>query len=213
MMAPPPREDDGLAAIRTALSLLSVPPRGRQVRKSPLPSGVDTLIKIAVDRRAAEAVAGSLQRTPGQLMDAASFFIEQILLAPGVDSYRTLGASRESSPHFLRQNFVYLCKWVHAEEREGFAGPAYLVRITQAWNNLKTPDRRMAYDKALDASALGEPRHNELGARPARNAETSKAASFRKAASEHSRRKIIIGVHKRPSFMARLLAFAFNLKS
>ncbi len=210
-MVPPPREEE-LAAIRAALLLLSAPPRGRRVRKSPLPAGVDTLIKVAVDHETAEALSKGLRRTPGQLMEAASFFIEQILLAPGLDSYRALGACRDSPTHYLRQNFVYLCKWVHSEEREGFAGPAYLIRITQAWNNLKTPERRSAYDQSLDAR-LSEGAHNyERDIRRAKSGESGRKSTLRGSPPDHARREMSIRRHKRPSLIGRLIAFAFGFK-
>ncbi|MEK4033176.1 hypothetical protein WOC76_18305 [Methylocystis sp. IM3] len=210
MTAPPPREGE-LQAIRAALSLLSAPPRGRHVRQSPLPDGVDTLIKVAVDFETAEALSQGLQRTPGHLMDAASFFIEQILLAPGVDSYRALGATRESPTPHLRQNFVHLCKWAHSEEREGFAGPAYLVRITQAWNNVKTPARRAAYDQSLDARLAEEAYHRERDVKRGRSAEAEKTI-FREGSLAQSRRHTPARSHKRPGLIGRLLAFAFNVK-
>ncbi len=210
MMAPPP-PDDELAAIRLALSLLSAPPRGRRVRSSPLPAGVDRLIKVAVDREAAEAISNDLRRTPAQLMEAASFFIEQILLAPGADSYRALGAFRESETPHLRQNFVYLCKWVHSEEREAFAGPAYLVRITQAWNNLKTAERRAAYDQSLDARLAEEAHHHERDMRRGKG-DGAKRSPFRGAAAERARRQTPVRTHKRPSLIGRLIAFAFSFK-
>lgn len=211
MMAQRPHEDE-LAAIKTALSLLSVPSRGRQVRRSQLPSGTDMLIRIAIDPLTAEAVSESLHRDPGQLSEAASFFIEQILLAPGGDSYRTLGASRESTSNVLRQNFVYLCKWVHAAEREGFAGPAYLVRITQAWNNLKTQDRRATYDKTLDSTSGEQAPHDDMKSRLARNGEALKVPVFHKKSLQAARRKMVFQENRRPGLMARLIAFAFNLK-
>ncbi len=210
-MVPPPREDER-AAIRAALLLLSAPPRGRRVRQSPLPAGVDTLIKVAVDHETAEALSKGLHRTPGQLMEAASFFIEQILLAPGVDSYRALGASRESPTHYLRQNFVYLCKWVHSEEREGFAGPAYLIRITQAWNNLKTPDRRSAYDQSLDARLAEEAHKYERDARRTKSGGSARKTPLRGFRLDHAGREMSIRMHKRPGLIGRLIAFAFGYK-
>lgn len=210
MTVPPPREGE-LQAIRAALSLLSAPPRGRRVRESPLPAGVDTLIKAAVDPETAEALSQGLQRTPGHLMEAASFFIEQILLAPGVDSYRALGATRESPTPHLRQNFVHLCKWAHSEEREGFAGPAYLVRITQAWNNIKTPERRAAYDQSLDALLAEKASHRERDAKRGRSVDGEKMI-FRDGSLAQLRRHTPARSHKRPGLIGRLLAFAFNVK-
>jgi hypothetical protein len=210
-MTPPLHDEEALAAIRAALSLMALPQRHRQLRKEALPGGVELLLSVAVDAEAATTCARKLQRTPQQLMDAATFFIEQILLAPSSDSYRTLGGARDTPAHQLRNNFICLCKWIHAEEREGFAAPVYLVRITQAWNNIKTPDRRAAYDQSLEAQHLEETSIAERKSRRGR-----KGARFKRASSAEAYMRqgapISAGFRKRPGLFSRLIAFAFNLK-
>ncbi|WP_363350131.1 hypothetical protein [Methylocystis echinoides] len=209
MTALPPHDDE-LAAIRAALSLTSLPPFRRQLRKAALPEGMDLLLSVAVDGGAAAAVATRLQRSPQQIMEAAGFFIEQIMLAPGGDSYRTLGGSRETPSQQLRQHFVYLCKWIHAEERDGFTAKAYLVKITQAWNNIKTPDRRAAYDQSLDAHLSPQASGDDRKAR-GWGAQKSKRGSSAKASVLHGRTRI--GVRrKRRSLISRIIAFAIKLK-
>src|SRR5262249_22574886 len=79
---------------------------------------------------------------------AAGFFIEQILFAPDADSYRVLGASPQASSAELRRNIGFLLRWLHPDldlrgERSIFIG-----RVTAAWNDLKTPERRADYDQA-----------------------------------------------------------------
>ncbi len=210
-MAPPPHEDE-LAAIRAALSLIALPHRRRQLRKEALPVGVELLLSAAVDAETATTLAEKLQRRPQQLMEAATFFIEQILLAPGSDSYRTLGGARETPAHQIRQNFVHLCKWIHAGEREDFAASAYLVRITQAWNNIKTPDRRTAYDQWLDARLREKASLDQCKARGGRGSARFKRAPSGKAFLKHGGAQMSARLRKRPSLFSRLIAFAFNLK-
>ena len=82
------------------------------------------------------------------IRSAAAFFIEQILFAPDADSYRVLGASPQASASQLRQHVGLLMRWVHPDldpqgERSKVSG-----RVTAAWNDLKTPQRRAAYDEA-----------------------------------------------------------------
>lgn len=143
----------GPPAVKVAIELLHLPSRVRPYRSEPLPRDVLTVLRIASGDEAAEVQAATALERPRELVRAAAaFFIEQILLAPESDSYRVLGADRNASASDLRRNMALLLKWLHPDmDRKGnrsmFAG-----RVTSAWENLKTPDRRAAYDIAKPAS-------------------------------------------------------------
>ena len=49
------------------------------------------------------------------IREAAGFFVEQILLFPGADSYRVLGASPEATNRELRRNMSLLLRWLHPD--------------------------------------------------------------------------------------------------
>ena len=101
-------------ALKLAIDLLHVPSRVRPMRSAALPRDVLTLLEIAAGdadatRRASEASG----RTQEVVRDAAAFFIEQILLAPGADSYRVLGGNAQTSSSDLRRNMALLLRWLH----------------------------------------------------------------------------------------------------
>jgi hypothetical protein len=136
-----------LSTILMSLDLLHVPARVRPMRSLPLPDGTVSLLRIAagdeaVTRRAAIATASS----PAIVSEAAAFFIEQIMLYPEADSYRVLGTTSQASSAELRRNMSLLLRWLHPDrgpsERSVFAH-----RVTRAWNDLKTEERRSAYDR------------------------------------------------------------------
>jgi hypothetical protein len=135
-------------ALKVAVDLLHVPSRIRVVRTGPLPEGVPMLLRIAAGERESEQEAAVLMDRPPELIrEAAMFFIEQILFAPDADSYRVLGRNPQATPDELRRNVALLLRWLHPDldprgERSVFVG-----RVTAAWNNLKTPERRAAYDE------------------------------------------------------------------
>jgi hypothetical protein len=139
----------GAPAVKIAIDLMHLPSRVRLVRSAPLPEGVLMLLQIAAGDRQAEIEAAELTGRPQEIVrEAAAFFIEQILLGPGTDSYRRLGASPQATKSELRRNMALLLRWLHPDlDRQGvrslFAG-----RVTGAWNDLKTPERRAAYDEA-----------------------------------------------------------------
>jgi curved DNA-binding protein CbpA len=77
---------------------------------------------------------------------AATFFIEQILLSPNADCYRVLGVSSTATSSELRRNMALLMRWLHPDAARQGEQAIFAARIANAWNNLKTPDRRTAYD-------------------------------------------------------------------
>jgi hypothetical protein len=136
-------------ALRVAVDLLHVPSRVRLLRREPLPDGVPLLLRIAAGDDGAESEAAKAVDRSGEVVrEAAAFFIEQILLCPEADSYRVLGASPEASAGELRRNMALLVKWLHPDVDRPGDQSLFAHRVTMAWDDLKTPERRAAYDAA-----------------------------------------------------------------
>jgi curved DNA-binding protein CbpA len=85
-------------------------------------------------------------KPPETLRAAAAFFIEQILLRPGADSYHVLGVEPNAPAAHLRQNLALLLRWLHPDVTENAQRSIFVTRVTTAWNDLKTPEKRAAYD-------------------------------------------------------------------
>lgn len=135
-------------ALRVAIDLLHVPSRVRMLRAEPLPQGVPLLLQIAADDH--ESVRHATQiadRSQDVVRDAAAFFIEQVLLCAEADSYRVLGASPAASTSELRSNMACLIKWLHPDSDLQGQQSIFVKRVTRAWDDLKTPERRAAYDR------------------------------------------------------------------
>jgi curved DNA-binding protein CbpA len=75
------------------------------------------------------------------------FFIEQVLLCPNSDSYRVLGADSQASSGELRRNMALLIKLLHPDKDPQGQRSIFANRVNQAWNDLKTPERRATYDE------------------------------------------------------------------
>lgn len=141
--------DVGQDAIRLAVHLMHQPSRARYVRAEPLPQGLLSLLQIAAGDEDAERQAASLlKRTRQDIRRAANFFIEQVMLYPGAESYRILGADPRASAGELRRHMVLLQRWLHVDADRGGEHRIFVGRVTAAWNDVKTPDRRSAYDLA-----------------------------------------------------------------
>jgi hypothetical protein len=139
---------DEWAASRLALDLLHDPWGVRLVRGRPLPDGVLQLLNVAAGDPASEEAAVEATGQPREVVrQAATFFIEQVLLAPDADCYRVLGAAPSATSSELRRNMALIMRWLHPDvAREGDQA-VFAARIAEAWNTLKTPERRAAYDK------------------------------------------------------------------
>jgi len=136
-------------ALRLAINLLHFPSRVRSVRSAPLPDDVLVLLHIAAgDEEAIRAAVESVDRPCGIVQEAAAFFIEQVLLNPDADSYRVLGAKPETPYAELRRNMALLLKWLHPDSDRHGEHVVFAKRVTRAWNNLKTEERRAAYDRS-----------------------------------------------------------------
>jgi hypothetical protein len=149
-------------ALKTAIELMHVPSEVRLLRSKPLPNDVQILLRIAAGEEEAESAAIALTgRSRQAVREAATFFIEQILFAPESDSYRVLGASPEASATKLRTNVALLLRWLHPDLDSDGERSIFIGRVTAAWNDLKTPERRVAYDATLQSSADSKSHHRK----------------------------------------------------
>ncbi|HUH84070.1 MAG TPA: hypothetical protein VLX85_05645 [Stellaceae bacterium] len=134
-------------ALRAAIGLVHTPLQVKFARSAPLPDGVDLVLRIAAGEREAEQEAlAATERSPDVIRAAATFFIQQVLFCPNADSYRVLGATSAASTGELRRNMALLLRWVHPDLDPAGERSMFAARVTRAWNDLKTPDRRSAYD-------------------------------------------------------------------
>lgn len=134
-------------ALKIAIDLMHVPSQVRLFRSGPLPDGVLLLLRIAArDEEAERAAVELVGRSRETVRQAATFFIEQILFAPDADSYRVLGAMPQAGAGELRRNLALLMRWLHPDLDPQGRRSVFIGRVTTAWNNLKTPERRAAYD-------------------------------------------------------------------
>lgn len=149
-----PSVDEELAALRAALYVTAIPSGCAKLRNEPLSAGVGLLLRIVANEGGAiDVYAARIEKPPDELREAAAFYLEQAMFAPQADSYRVLGTSRHASAAELRRNLALLCRWLHSDICEELQRSVFFLRVIQAWNNLKTPERRAAYDAVLNAKA------------------------------------------------------------
>ena len=136
-----------LTTVMMALDLLRTPSRVQLVRNAPLPNGVETLLRLAGgDETLTRETSAAIAVPPGVLKEAASFFIEQAMLFPDADAYRVLGTRRGATTAELRRNMALLLGWLHPDHGTDQRS-VFTHRVTRAWNDVKSPERRAAYDR------------------------------------------------------------------
>jgi hypothetical protein len=203
------------SALKAAVDLLSVPSRARPMRSAPLPGGIATLLQIASgDGEATSGAASITGRSRETVREAAAFFIEQVLLAPDSDSYRILGGAPELPADELRRNMALLLRWLHPDMANSADDRAnrsiYATRVTRAWEELKTPERRAAYDAMRQAQAAKSARQYTKPASHPQADAPSHAKSARSVGSrDQARRRSGRG---RPAGIWRTLAIMLGAR-
>lgn len=164
----------GSQALHVALAMLSDPKRIRHVHQSALPQGMTTLLEIAVGEAQAMATGQVQTGVEGKaLQEAADFFIEQILLNYEADSYRILGCTYNATHQELRRHMALLMRWLHPDLHVATAPMAadrqiFVTRVSRAWEDLKSEDRRQTYDRnhphihAAQGAGQKKPRRHRL---------------------------------------------------
>jgi hypothetical protein len=106
-------------------------------------------MRVAADDASALAEAAAMMQLPReQIRDASVLYLQNVVLA-GSDHYRVLGCQRSAPQERLREHFGWLMKWLHPDRVQRDGEAAFAQRVLAAWDAVKTPERRAAYDRSL----------------------------------------------------------------
>ena len=170
-------------ALKLSIDLLHFPARARSLRSAPLPDGVLDVIRVAAgDEEAIKRAAETVDRSREIVREAAEFYVEQVLLHPGADSYRVLGAKPDASSEELRRSMALLLRWLHPDGGRHGARAVFASRVTEAWNDLKTKDRRDAYDRSAHLAAKDRSRPRSGSSAPLRPQKPNRRNPYVKSA-------------------------------
>lgn len=119
-----------------------------------LPPGVTELIRIAgADQASLEVQAADSGVSARVLAESARFFLQQVLLRPEADYYRVLGVGVSADMGLIRGHHRLMMRLLHPDRHGGVDRwtDAYAARVNQAYNTLRNPTLRKAYDGVLAA--------------------------------------------------------------
>ncbi len=144
---------EDFSAVEQARGLLLRPTQLGALRKRALPEGMRTLLRVAAgDEAILETAARRTGDRPEVLREACQFYVQQVLLDDASDSYRTLGANGTTPAVEIKAHYGLLMRWMHPDRNPDGWDVVFADRVTRAWNDLRTSDRRSAYDLAFAAA-------------------------------------------------------------
>jgi hypothetical protein len=124
--------------IDLALDLARMPAFAPSMAASPLPVDVLEVIRIAAESPdACRAAALTTGEPEPVLVEAARFYLQQILFRPEADCYRVLGIRPDDSPESARAHMRWLLLWLHPDRNRGLDA-IYAKRIVKAWREVST---------------------------------------------------------------------------
>ena len=139
------------SALEWALALLHAPGKRHALRQKPLPSGMDGLLGIAAGAMPdalAEAVR-TFGEPEARIREAAQFYVREVLFFPQADAYRVLGVDADASDASIKAHHRLLQHWLHPDRLHNEDDAIFASRVNVAWNRLRNPERREAYDRTL----------------------------------------------------------------
>jgi hypothetical protein len=81
------------------------------------------------------AVARTGEPTP-VVIEAARFYLQQVLLRPGADCYRILGIQPTASRAIARSHMRWLLEWLHPDRNNNTWDAVYAERVLKAWREV-----------------------------------------------------------------------------
>ena len=135
-------------ALEWALALSRAPAERIALRQRPLPGGVLELLQIAAgsDAGSLEQLAATSGEETAHIQEAARFYIREVLFYQGADAYRVLGVPHDASTETLRAHHRLLQRWLHPDRQTSDWDAIFAARVNAAWSQLRSDDRRAAYD-------------------------------------------------------------------
>jgi hypothetical protein len=123
--------------IELALDLARMPALARSSVVPPLPANVLELMRIAA--AAPEACRTAVARTgepTAVVIEAARFYLQQLLFRPEADCYRILGIRPTDSRATARNHMRWLLEWLHPDRNNNSWDGVYAERVLKAWREV-----------------------------------------------------------------------------
>ena len=135
-------------ALEWALALMGTPAQRHALRQQPLPAGIERLLGIAGGSLPDDlaSVARRFGQPEAHVREAARFYAREVLFFPQADAYRVLGVEADATPAQIKVHHRLLQHWLHPDRLQGEDDEIFAARVNAAWSQLRSVERRRAYD-------------------------------------------------------------------
>ena len=123
--------------IEFALDLARMPALARGSGAPAIPPNIVELMRIAAGSAEACEVAVAKTGEPSTvLIEAARFYLQQVLFRPDADCYRILGIKPSASRETARDHMRWLLEWLHPDRNKNSWDAVYAERVLSAWREV-----------------------------------------------------------------------------
>jgi hypothetical protein len=131
--------------IELALDLARMPALARTSVVQPLPPNIIELMRIAAASPEACHVAAAKTGEPtAVLIEAARFYLQQVLFRADADCYRILGIEPTASRATARDHMRWLMEWLHPDRNDNSWDGVYAERVLKAWREVSASNGSIA---------------------------------------------------------------------
>jgi hypothetical protein len=124
-------------AIDFALDLFRLPALARTSVSPALVPNILELMRIAAAcPEACEAAVARTGEPCEVLIEAARFYLQQVLFRAGADCYRILGIEPGASRETARNHMRWLLEWLHPDRNNNSWDAVYAERVLKAWREV-----------------------------------------------------------------------------
>jgi hypothetical protein len=155
----------GARGIDLALDLARMPVLAHSIEKPPLPTDILEVMRIAAGApEVCQLASQATGKPPAVLIEAARFYLQQVLLRPDADSYRVLGLSPGASRELARRHMRCLLQWLHPDVNRDWDS-AYAERVLSAWREVSADIPRPSNSRSHVATGPGSKAPLDFGPR------------------------------------------------
>jgi hypothetical protein len=123
--------------IELALDLARMPALARSSVAPPLPPNIIELMRVAAAApEACQAAVAQTGEPISVVIDAARFYLQQMLFRPDADCYRILGIKPAATRATARDHMRWLLEWLHPDRNNNSWDAAYAERVLKAWREV-----------------------------------------------------------------------------
>jgi hypothetical protein len=123
--------------IELALDLARMPALARSSGTPPLPPNIIELMRIAAAApEACQAAVAQTGEPAPVVIEAARFYLQQVLFRPDADCYRILGIKPAASRATARDHMRWLLEWLHPDRNNNSWDAVYAERVLKAWREV-----------------------------------------------------------------------------